>query len=274
MEVWVVIGLIVAFYLYRSSKNNKDAQAKHGRQRRSSSDQSGGAPEIVVEVVTPRREVERQVVETLTETGVPAFKYRFRAHLEFNTPAQSLQNHRAVEFIERPNGNRDIIEADGGYWYPVSEWEQPDRAYRDEDERFKYIGGAQAYIDFLLSIRAIYEDISRSPQSKRDAIRKFCEDNHSVYTVRNVCRPPWESLIVPVLSLAEGFGPHRVGLMDGAGIRSIYDVESRSDKELLEIKGIGKAAVSALRNLVSHWPYDKFTDCIEADEAYRSKPIA
>lgn len=214
-------------------------------------------------------ELEEQIIEIVDDHGQPAFKFRFRADLSFTTPTESLQKHQAEAFITRPNGNRDIIEEDGGWWQPVSRWERPEWRNDAEDERFKYIGGTQVYIDFLLSIRAVYEDRTRSPNSKRNEIERICGNNHHVYTVRHVYRPPWETLIVPVFSLAEGFGQHRISLLYAAGIKSIHDVEIRSDQELLGIKGIGKAAVSSLRSLASHWPYDKFTDCIENDERYR-----
>lgn len=273
MEAWIIVGLVALFILFRIGKTagTRAERASEFRPSRNLEEQQADDDSIDVsfEITPPAREIERQIVEIVTSTGTPAFKYRFRANLDFSTPSDALRRHNTEDFIERPNGNRDIIEAEGGWWAPVSEWEHPEWVNRHEDERFKYIGGVQVYIEFLLSIRAVYEDLEVSPQSKRDKIRKMCEDNYNIYTVRHVFQPPWEMLIVPVLGLAEGLGPHRVGLLEGGAIRSIHDVESRSDKELLDIKGIGKAAVSALRNLAANWPYDKFTDYIERDEQYR-----
>src|SRR5690606_20281868 len=133
------------------------------------------------------------VVEILNDDGVPEFKYRFRAHLSFDTPAEALRKHWQEAFIPRPNGNRDSISEPGGYWHPVSEWEDPEIALGYEEDQFKYIGGVQVYIDLLLNVRAIYEGTGRSPAEKRTAIERICQEDYSVYTVRHVFAPPWES---------------------------------------------------------------------------------
>lgn len=274
METWVIIGLIALVVIYRiGKKGNKAAINAKGLHRADTSTADRAAEEAVaieIEIVPPRRDVERQVVEIVTANGEPAFKYRFHATLDFNTPSDVLKRHRAEEFIERPGGNRGPIQEDYGWWSPISEFDRPEWAYGAEDDKFKYIGGYMPYIKFLLAVRSVYEARSRTPQSKRDGIRKVCDDSRREYALMNSYRPPWESLIVPVLSLADGFGPHRVGLLEDAGIRSIHDVESRSDKELLTVKGVGKAAVATLRVLCATWQYDKFTDCIERDEPYRA----
>ncbi len=275
MEVWLVVGGVALYCLYRLSKKGSTKMKFLDRKTKGNAQSIGGQDEdVVLSEVTPNAFESgpgfvKQVVEIVTGAGVPAFKYRFQANLEFSTSSAVLKKHDLEDFIERRNGNHDVIQEEGGWWAPVSEWERPGIDDEYENKRFKYIGGVDVYIQFLLSLRAVYEDKSKTPESKRDALKKICESNHDVYTVRYVYIPPWELLIVPVLSLAEGFGPHRVGLLEAAGIRSISDVESRSDRELLEIKGIGKAAVAGLRNLAASWRYDKFTTCIERDEQYR-----
>lgn len=277
MEALVLFGLVAAvIYFFRqaggasgpgvTSNPRRDARRAERKQAAHEADDIN----IKVEVFDGHGPLEEQVVEIVTDDGVPAFKFRYHADLTFTTPSESLRKHRAEAFIPRPNGNRDSIEEDGGRWWPVSRFESPGWGYEAESERFKYIGGSKVYIDLLLAIRAVYEDKSKPPSVKRDQIKRICEDNHLVYTVQHVYQPPWEGLIVPVLSQAEGFGPHRVGLLEEAGIRSIHDVDSRTDDDLLAIKGIGKAAVAGLRNLASRWPYDRHTDCIERDEKYRS----
>lgn len=261
MEVFIVAAVVVVLYLL-VRKN------KHPTPKGDMRDAFRPQVDILDDLEMPAS-LDRQVVEIIGDDGVPAFKYRFSANLDFDSPSSALQKNSAEAFIPRPNGNRDPIVEPGGVWLRVSEWEGESWALRREDERFKYIGGQSVYIDFLLQVRAVYEDRGRKPGSKRNEIQRICGQNHNVYTVRHVYRPPWDSLIVPVLSQAEGFGEHRVSLLHAAGVRSINDVESRSDKDLLAIKGIGKAAVSGLRSLVASWPYDKYTDCIERDEQYR-----
>lgn len=278
METLVFIGLVVVgIYLYRRASGDgvnsspsfaRDRNDAHDNDDQQQYEQKDGG--IKVEVFYGDGPIEEQVVEIVTDDGLPAFKFRYHADLVFTTPSESLRKHRAEEFIPRPNGNRDSIEEGGGRWLPVSRFDRPGWGYAAEDERFKYIGGVKVYIDLLLAVRAVYENKGIPPSVKRTEIKRICEHNHLVYTVQHVYQPPWEALIVPVLSLADGFGPHRVGILEAAGIRSIHDVDSRSDEDLLAIKGIGKAAVAGLRNLASHWLYDRHTDCIERDEKYRS----
>ena len=268
----VVIMLVAAHWW----KKIKSRTSKPGRIKRFAASQKYQAYEDQRDVLEDDildakfRAPEEQIIEIITSNGEPAFKYRFHATLDFNTPSDVLRKHRKEEFIERPGGNRDPIQEEYGWWAPASKWERPEWIYGAEEERFKYVGGPLAYIEFLLIVRSVYEDANRTPQAKRDGIRKVCEDNKRAYAVQHFYQPPWETLIIPVLSLAEGFGPHKVGLMVDAGIRTVYDIESRSDKELAAVKGIGKASVAALRHLAGNWPYDKFTDCIEKDEQYRT----
>lgn len=120
-----------------------------------------------------------------------------------------------------------------------------------------------------MKVREIYEDTTRTPNQKREEIENVCLANNDVYTVRYIFSPPWEVLLVPALSLGEGIGRHRAKILDGAGVKSIAHVRSRTDAELLEIKGIGKVAVAALRNLSSRWVWDEQTAVIEKDEEYR-----
>lgn len=208
-------------------------------------------------------------VELVNDEGIPEFKYRFRANLSFDSPSSALLKHGKEEFIPRPNGNRDAIEEPGGYWMVVSPWDNAEIRERIEEELFKYVGGSAAYIALLVAVRKAYEDQSLSPREKKDVIKAICDENHNVYTVRHVHIPPWESLLVPVFSLAEGLGPHRVSLLYASNIRTIVAARGRTDAEILAIKGIGKAALSAVRNLSSLWPYDESTEVIERDAEYR-----
>lgn len=212
---------------------------------------------------------QRQVVERLNDDGVPEFKYRYHPNLAFETPSEFLRLHRVERFIPRPNGSRELIEDAGGRWFAVSEWDDPERARKYEEEQFRYIGGSQVYIDLLLAVRAVYESSTNTPIEKKLEIERICMKDQSVYTIRHVFTPPWESLLVASLSIGKGMGPHRVGLIQAAGIKTISDVRSRTDKDLLGIDGIGKAAVSALRSLAAQWVYDPDTEVIEKDEALR-----
>lgn len=226
-------------------------------------------PEPIKLVASVSYTSNHRVVEVLNDDNIPEFKYRFRANLSFDTPSDALRRHWQEVFIARPNGNRDVIMEPGGHWTPVFEWDTPEIAKRFEEEQFKYIGGASVYIDLLLAVRSVYESKRHPPAEKKAEIERICQENHNVYTVRHVFSPPWESLLVPVLSTGVGLGPHRVNLLESAGIKTISDIRSRSDEELLEIKGIGRAAVTALRNLEAQWVYAVDTEVIERDEEYR-----
>lgn len=264
MEWVLALGVLGAIFVFAVQRSSAKAQEEERRRIEENEEP------VVIEVYSSMRSAAGpNVVEIVNDDGVPEFKYRFRANLGFDSPAQALRQHGQEAFIPRPNGNRDAIAELGGYWLAMSEWEDAEMRERFEEEPFKYIGGSKVYIQFLLSVREIYENKSLSPIEKRNAIERLCQDNYSIYTVKHVFTPPWESLLISVLSLAEGFGPHRVSLIRAAGIRTIADIRDRTDEELLEIKGVGKAAVAAMRNLSSQWAYDVNTEIIEKDAEFR-----
>lgn len=263
---WILIVSVLALLVY--AMRPKQTAAKPRSVPRKEPTERMDEPDVL-EAYESVRAAARNVVEIVNDDGVPEFKYRFRSNLSFDTPSEALRRHWQEVFIPRPNGNRDTIVEPGGCWNAVHEWDDPEISLRYEEEQFKYIGGVQVYIDLLLRVRAVYEDRSRSPAEKKVEIERICKDNYNVYTVRHVFAPPWESLLVPVLSLGEGIGPHRIGILETAGIKSIADIRARSDEQLLEIKGIGKGAVTALRNLAAQWVYDPDTEIIEKDSEYR-----
>ncbi|WP_063693731.1 hypothetical protein [Alcaligenes faecalis] len=262
---WILVLAVIAFLAYKYAKKKAVKRQDTLDVRTIGVDES---PDIRV-YATLSGMPERKVVETINKDGIPEFKFRFHANLGFETAAEALRTHRTEKFIPRPNGNKEPIIDPGGIWLAVSEWDDPDRAWSHEDEQFKYIGGVQVYIGLLLKARGIYEDSNLPPSQKKIGIEKVCLENNDVYTVKHVFAPPWESLLVPVLSTGDGIGPHRVGILEAAGIKTIDDIRSRTDGQLLEIKGIGKAAVSALRNLAAQWTYDTSTEVIEKDAEYR-----
>lgn len=228
---------------------------------------------LMLRVEPPMPTMRRKVVTKEDTNGTPSFKYRFQARLEFDTPSKALRQHRKEKFIKRPNGNRDHIEEPGGWWQPLSEYDSPEWTHHHEDERFKYIGGVQVYIDFLMSVRKVYESQEVPPAEKQREIERLCLEKHDVYTVRHQHSPPWVALLVPALSIGTGIGPSRAGILGAAGVKSIGDVRARSDKELLEIKGIGKAALAALRDLAAGWRYDVDTEVIERHPEYRKETL-
>ncbi|QFY77823.1 helix-hairpin-helix domain-containing protein [Alcaligenes faecalis] len=262
---WILVLAVLAFLVYRHTQKKAVKRKNALNVRAMDVDES---PDIRV-YATLSGMPERKVVETINKDGIPEFKFRFHANLGFETAAEALCRHRTENFIPRPNGNKEPIIEPGGIWFAVSEWDDPDRTWNHENDQFKYIGGIQVYIGLLLKVRGIYEDATLTPAQKKIEIEKICLGNKDVYTVKHVFSPPWESLLVPVLSTGDGIGPHRVGILEAAGIKTIDDIRSRTDGQLLEIKGIGKAAVSALRNLAAQWTYDTSTEVIEKDSEYR-----
>lgn len=262
---WVLILAILVFVIHRyAKKKTGKKQGVKGIQLIEIEESPG-----ILAYTVPSNISERKVVEFINKDGVPEFKFRFNANLEFDTVSDVLRRHRAEIFFPRPNGYRGPIAEPGGIGRSISEWDDPERAWRYEDEQFKYIGGVKVYIALLLKVREIYEDATRTPKQKKEEIEKICLANNDVYTVRHIFSPPWEALLVPALSLGEGIGPHRVKILEKAGVKSIHHVRSRTDAELLDIKGIGKVAVAALRNLSSRWLWDEKTEVIEKDEEYR-----
>lgn len=207
--------------------------------------------------------------EIVNDDGIPEFKHRFSSDFNFFTPSSALLKHGVEEFIPRPGGDKSPISEIGGYWLVVSSWGSAEIRRDIEEEPFKYIGGLEVYHSLLLAVRRVYEDSGASPREKREIIKVICEENKNAYMAKRVQVPPWESLLVPVFSLAEGLGPHRVSLLRVGNIRTIADACKRTDAEILAIKGIGRSALSAVRNLSSLWPYDKNTEIIEKDPEYR-----
>lgn len=262
---WILVLAVLAFLVYRHTQKKAVKRKSALNVRAIDVDES---PDIRV-YATLSGMPERKVVETINKDGIPEFKFRFHANLGFETAAEALRRHRTENFIPRSNGNKEPIIEPGGIWFAVSEWDDPDLTWSHENEQFKYIGGIQVYIGLLLKVRGIYEDVTLTPAQKKIEIEKVCLGNKDVYTVKHVFSPPWESLLVSVLSTGDGIGPHRVGILEAADIKTIDDVRSRTDDQLLEIKGIGKAAVSALRNLAAQWTYDASTEVIEKDAEYR-----
>lgn len=107
---WVLILAILAFVIHRYAKR------KAGRGRGVKSVQLieiEESPGILVYTASSNTS-ERNVVEFINKDGVPEFKFRFYANLEFETASDVLRRHRAEIFFPRPNGYRGPVVEPGG----------------------------------------------------------------------------------------------------------------------------------------------------------------
>lgn len=305
---YVIIGLIIFFILYKLSKRNLrrlDAQIQEktllqgsvksssSRKRfveegqhenpgyrwgsdenQSSEDEDSNDFNFTFLGSGPQKSASKKI-EYTNKRGNPCFLYRFSAFTDYTTESRFLKLDGTEKYFERIGGNSEaIMEPNNGYWVRVSEY---DYELSDLSElmstrdRYHYIGGRQVYIDFLLGIRAIYENTKLHAVEKQKLIKEYCNANQKAYLSDPGYRPPWEVLLVPTLTQAENIGEHKCNLLFDNAIRTINDIDNATDAQLGSIKGIGKATIGALRELALGWGFDRETPVIERDFQYRKR---
>lgn len=305
---YVIIGLIIFLILYKLSKRNLrrlDAQIQEKTLLQGSVKSSSSRKRFVEEgqhenpgyrwgsdenqssededsndfnftfLGSGPQKLASKKIEYTNKRGNPCFLYRFSAFTDYTTESRFLKLDGTEKYFERIGGNSEaIMEPNNGYWVRVSEY---DYELSDLSElmstrdRYHYIGGRQVYIDFLLGIRAIYENTKLHAVEKQKLIKEYCNANQKAYLSDPGYRPPWEVLLVPTLTQAEGIGASKGNLLSDNGIRTIKDIDSATDEKLSSIKGVGKATIGTLRGLALGWEFDRETPVIERDTQYRKR---